>query len=71
MERIYRETDRLLTTQALAERLGVQADTIRRWARNGRIPTYRIGQKTLRFDHAEVIDVLRACRRAEPAETPG
>ncbi len=57
-----REAMRLITTRELAERLGLQPDTIRRWARARRIPALRIGEKTLRFDLAEVIAALRAGR---------
>lgn len=45
-----REPRRLLTPAELAERFGLQEETIRRWARNGRIPFVRLGERTLRFD---------------------
>ena len=50
---------RLITTREMASRLGVTSDTIRKWAREGRIPCMRIGLKTLRFDAAAVLDSLR------------
>lgn len=52
------EATRLITTSELAERLGVTSDTIRKWTREGRIPCLRVGQKTLRFDLAVVLDAL-------------
>jgi len=50
----------LVTTRDLADFLGVTADTIRRWARAGRIPCLRVGQKTLRFDRDAVLAAIRA-----------
>ena len=55
----YREPDRLLTTRVVAERLGVKPTTLRRWAREGRVPSYRVGRKTLRFDLADVFAAIR------------
>lgn len=52
----------LVTSEVVASRLGVQPDTIRRWALDGRIPVYRIGLKTLRFDLDEVLAAIRADR---------
>ena len=49
---------RLITTSDLAHHLGVTSDTIRKWARDGRIPCIRVGQKTLRFDPKAVLDAL-------------
>ena len=51
--------DRLLTTRELADRLRVKPKTIWQWARDGRIPVYRIGQQTLRFRLVEVLAKLR------------
>ena len=53
------EAPRLITTSELARCLGVTSDTIRKWAKEGRIPCLRVGQKTLRFDAAAVLDSLR------------
>lgn len=49
----------LVTTRELAAELGVTADTIRGWARSGRIPCMRVGQKTLRFDREAVLAAIR------------
>jgi excisionase family DNA binding protein len=55
----------LATTRELAAMLGVTADTIRGWARSGRIPCLRVGQKTLRFDRAAVLAAIRDGRGSE------
>lgn len=52
------EADRLITAFELAHRLGVTASTIHDWARDGRIPCLRVGQKTLRFNPDAVIAFL-------------
>jgi excisionase family DNA binding protein len=49
----------LVTTSELAVMLGVTADTIRGWARSGRIPCLRVGRKTLRFDREAVLAAIR------------
>lgn len=59
------DTHRLLLTRELAQRLGVEPETVRRWARDGLIPVCRIGMKTLRFDLEQVIEAI-ACDRPEP-----
>jgi excisionase family DNA binding protein len=55
----------LVTTRELAAVLGVTTDTIRGWARSGRIPCLRVGQKTLRFDREAVLAAIRDGRAAE------
>lgn len=55
----------LVTTRELAVELGVTADTIRGWARSGRIPCLRVGQKTLRFDREAVLAAIRDGRGPE------
>ena len=54
------EATRLITTSELASRLGVTSDTIRKWARDGRVPCLRVCRKTLRFDAAAVVAALEA-----------
>lgn len=52
----------LLTAEEVGERVRVSPDTVKEWARAGRVPCYRLGRKTIRFDLAEVIAALRdAC----------
>lgn len=52
-------TQPLITASELAAVLGVTTHTIRHWARMGRIPCLRVGQKTLRFDREAVLAALR------------
>lgn len=52
-------SSQLLTAEELAARLRVSPDTIKVWAREKRIPTVRLGHKTLRFDFAEVMRAVR------------
>ncbi len=47
----------LLTTSELARVLRVTPETIREWAKDGRIPAMRIRPKVLRFN---LLDVKRA-----------
>lgn len=44
----------MLTANELAERLGLVPDTVRAWARAGRLPCVRLGARTIRFDPEEV-----------------
>jgi excisionase family DNA binding protein len=53
---------RLVTTRELARLLGVTTETIRHWARSGRIPCLRIGQKTIRFDRDSVLRAIQTER---------
>ena len=51
-------TEQLATADELAEQLRVSGETVRRWARGGRIPCIRPTQRTLRFDLAAVRQAL-------------
>ena len=57
------KADRLLLTRELAERLGVEPETVRRWTREGLIPACRIGVKTLRFDLEQVLATISLDRQ--------
>ena len=48
----------LLTAEELAGRLQVRPSTIRRWAREGRIPTTRLTPKVVRYDLAAVVHTM-------------
>jgi excisionase family DNA binding protein len=50
--------DQLMTGGDLAKRLRVSADTVRRWAREGRIPEVRVSRKVRRFRETEVLAAL-------------
>jgi excisionase family DNA binding protein len=50
--------DDLLKAGDIAQRLRVSADTVRRWAREGRIPEVHLSRKVRRFREAEVLAAL-------------
>ncbi len=49
----------LITPNEIAERLGVERQTIYLWVRQGRIPYYRLG-RLIKFDENEVLAYFRA-----------
>ena len=53
----------LITTADLAVRLRVSPETVTSWARRGRIPSYRFGHRTVRFDFPEVVKAIAARRQ--------
>jgi excisionase family DNA binding protein len=54
---------RLLTPQEAADYLGLGLNTIYIWAREGRLPSYKISGAVLRFDANEVRAWLEEHRR--------
>lgn len=48
----------LLRASELAERLGLKTSTVRSWARAGKIPCLRLGNRTLRFKLSDVLFAL-------------
>ena len=48
----------LLTADELADRLQVRPSTVRRWARERRIPTVRLTPKVVRYELAAVVDAM-------------
>lgn len=58
-----------LDKAAVADRLGIRPRTVGEWAKQGKIPAYRIGNY-LRFKWAEIESHLaRSCRVAAPLAT--
>lgn len=53
---------RFWTSEELASQLRVSVETIRTWARQGRIPCVRISQRPLLFDADEVESLLQRQR---------
>ena len=62
-------SNELVTAEELADRLRVRPSTIRMWSREGLIPVVRVGAKVVRFDYADVIQVLKD-RTKQPQELP-
>jgi excisionase family DNA binding protein len=60
--------NRLLDVDQAAELLGLHAGTLYRWARAGRVPCIRMGQRVLRFDPRSLEKYLRQNTR-EPRRT--
>ncbi len=48
----------LLTAHEVADRLAVRPSTIRKWARQGRIPEVCLSPKVRRFDYGAVVAAL-------------
>ena len=48
-----------LTADEIAKRLKVKPETVKVWAREGRIPTLRLSHKVLRFDLVAVVEALK------------
>ena len=49
----------LLDCYGLAERLGVSANTVLKWARQGKIPAIRVSRKVVRFHYDSIVAALR------------
>jgi excisionase family DNA binding protein len=54
--------DGLLTKRELAERLQISLRTCDSWMRNGRVPYFKIGPKTVRFRWNDVLEKLGSYR---------
>ena len=57
------DNKRLLTPEDVAERLGVQPATVRAWARDGRIESFKISGRLMRFLPAAVDAFIEAERK--------
>ena len=51
--------DDLLTANQLANRLGVQPDTVKQWLRAGLIPAARLTPKVIRYNLSDVVESLK------------
>ncbi len=54
------EFEEICTTRQMAERLRVRPETVRLWARTGRIPVMRLSAKSIRFSPVAVLAALSA-----------
>ena len=48
-----------LTTRQAANEAGVSAQTIRRWALEGRVKAYRVGPRIMRIDSDSLEEMVR------------
>ena len=61
----------ILDTALVAELLGMNVDVVRRMAREGELPAYRLpGARSFRFFRDEIIDFIRSHPVHDPAD-PG
>ena len=60
-------SDEMLTAAELADRLKVKPDTVRVWARSGKIPARKLSHKVIRFSLPEVVAALESARPKEVA----
>lgn len=58
------EVERHYTTAELAEKLSVCAETVRRLAARGELPSVRVGSER-RYPHSGVVEFLRRNQEAE------
>jgi len=54
--------ERLLTTDEVAERLGVHPVTVRNWVRSGALASLRLGHRTRRVTEQDLASFLRERR---------
>ena len=59
----------LLTAEEVAQRLRIQPETVRTWARQGLIPAIRLSPKVVRYDLAAVVNAMTT--RQEEKKAPG
>lgn len=59
--------EKLLTLEEAARRLGIPADDVEAWVKNGRIPAFRLGGSLLRL---RLQDVEAVRQRQKPKATP-
>ena len=52
--------NKFVDSRTIAALIGVSVETIRAWARQGRIPCLRGSQRPMLFDPTEVIDALHS-----------
>jgi len=60
----------MINADELAEKLNVSRRQVQLLAERGRIPFYRVGEKALRFDEAEVLKAIKCSPATEQREEP-
>jgi excisionase family DNA binding protein len=66
VEQIEKPFDKYLSRSEVARLLGVSANTVARWAREGRIPCQRTLGGHRRFSRNAIEDLLRRMQAAGP-----
>jgi excisionase family DNA binding protein len=59
----------LITPEAAANILGIKRQTLYLWAREGRVPYYRLGKRLIKFDREELLEWFRVERSSDCHET--
>jgi len=54
-----------LTIAQVAEKFGVHKNTVRNWIRDGILPAYRVGARTVRIRHDDVETVAAPFKAGE------
>lgn len=58
---IAREDDKILGAQEVADLLDMNVQMVRKYAREGRLPAYRLpGGRTFKFFRSEILDYVRS-----------
>ena len=56
-----REDDKILGAQEVADLLDMNVQMVRKYAREGRLPAYRLpGGRTFKFFRSEILDYVRS-----------
>lgn len=55
---IMQEMEKLYTASELADKLGVHAETVKKWHREGKLRAVKIGERWLRFPSSEIDRIL-------------
>lgn len=58
----------MLTTKEVSKAIGVSEELLRKLAREKRIPFYKLSERTLRFDLAEVQQFMRLIAEGKPTQ---
>lgn len=58
---VAREDDKILGAQEVADLLDMNVQMVRKYAREGRLPAYRLpGGRTFKFFRSEILDYVRS-----------
>ena len=60
----------LISLAKASTRLGIHVGTLRAWVRDGKVPSYRVGQRFTRVRWDEVLEALRVAQAGDPDRAP-